>query len=459
MTNKIGQALAYAQKTFLSEGERQKLAETYAPILVLFPERQELGRPHGGRPDAPEVRGDYCPRPVDIILDQAYLYPGFRGNLQRPRRLLHFDQAHPWIRHLPDFIRRLFPEPEPNARDELPKIVRGDTDIALASVLDLVGIGRDRAAAERAWERYFDILQSDHDGRYRPCVYARVIQGDEVIEWTLLERLRWYSRLLATVDEVVRKTVGPFVQIADDIEAFLEDVENSVEEFITGFKRVDGDPHDVAIQYWFLYYYNDWHNRHEVDWESITLILQGDEEAPVTPATLSPVMAGYSSHVSGRRRPWSNVETEGTHPVVYCARGSHACYFGYRDEGYAAGIPLSVKIPWLNLSITTEISRGGLGYRDWVANPSNHPDGAAKMYPGADYDVCTLPNLDPRRRRFTETDIEMLSWLIYPGLWGDRPLISIGGSGPQGPLWQGIKSDNPFEWIRRKCIADDEYSP
>lgn len=446
-------------KTRLDGEERRQLANAYAPILVLFPEQEELGRPHGGRHDSPQVHGDYCPRPVDIILDHAYLYPGFRGNLLRLGRLLRFDQEHPWIRHLPDFIRRRFPEPEPNARHELPQIVRGDTDIALASVLDLLGIGRDRMAAERAWESYFEILQSADDDRYRPRVYARVMQGDEVIEWTLLDRLRWYSRLLATIDDSARQTSESFAQTADAIEAFLEEVEDSVEEFVTGIKALDGDPRDVAVQYWFLYYYNDWYNRHEVDWEGITVILQGDEDIPVTPATLSPTMAGYASHVSGRRRPWASIETEGSHPVVYCARGSHASYFRYRDQGYVAGMPVAVKIPWINVSIATQVSRGDVGYRDWVANPSTCPAGAARLRPGHDYDVQLLPGLDPRRRRFTEEDIRTLSWLIYPGLWGDRPLLSIGGSGPQGPLWQGLKSDNPFEWVRRKCVADDDYSP
>jgi hypothetical protein len=446
-------------KIRLNNGERRQLAHTYAPILVLFPARRELGRPHGGRPDAPEVRGDFHPGPVDIVLDHAYLYPGFRGNLQNLRRLLRFDQAHPWIRHLPEFIRRLFPEPEPNARARLPEIVHGDPDIARASVLDLVGIGRDRTAVERAWERYFDILESCADNRYRPRVYARVLQGDEVIEWSLLDRLRWYSRLLTTVNDIVHQTPGPFAEIADNIEAFLQQTEESVEEFVTGLKHVDGHPRDVAVQYWFLYYYNDWHNRHEVDWEGITILLQGDPDAPVIPDNLSPQIAGYASHVSGRRRPWATVETEGTHPVVYCARGSHASYFGYRNEGYVAGVPISIKIPWTNVNITAHLTRGGLGYRDWVADPSNGPGRVARLYPTEDYDLQLLPNIDPRRWRFTEEDIETLSWLIYPGLWGDRPLLDIGGSGPYGPLWHGLKSDNPFEWVRRGCTADDPYSP
>lgn len=451
--------LAEPLKTRLTEGERRQLAEQYAPILILFPERRELGRPRGSSRASCEVRGDYHPRPVDVVLDHAYLYPGFRGNLKNPHRLLHFDQGHPWIRHLPEFIRRRFPEPRPNAREELPRIMREDPDIALASVLDLVGVGRGRTAAERAWERYFDILASNADDRYHPRIYARVIQGDEVIEWSLLDRLRWYSQLWVAVDEIIRQITGPFAQIADEIEDFLKGTEASVDEFIGRPKVVEGNPHDVAVQYWFLYYYNDWHNRHEVDWEGITIILRSHPNAPVTPATLSPMVAGYASHGGGRRRPWEAIETEGTHPIVYCARGSHASYFSYRPDGHVAGLPFSMKIPWLNINIRSQIRLGGLGYRDWVADPSKGPDGAARLSPHTDYDIQLLPNLDPRRLRLSQEDIETLAWLIYPGLWGDRPLLSIGGSGPHGPLWHGLKSDNPFEWVRRECPADDEYSP
>ena len=441
----------------LSTAERWVLARRYAPILVAFPERKEWGPPDGARRHPNTPIADYHPRPVDIVLDWAHLYPGFRGNLKNPRRLLRFDQGHPLIRHLPNFLRRRFPEQKPNAREELPKIVRGDVDIALASVLDLVGIGRDRAAAQKAWERYFEALGSDTEGRYAPCIYARVLQGDEVIEWSILDRLRWYIRLLETLDELIAESPERFQQFATGVGTFFDRLERSVRE-VLGEVHMEGDPREVAIQYWFMYFYNDWHNRHEVDWEGITLILRA-EALPVTPDTLRPQLAAYFSHVSGRRRPWCDVEREGTHPVVYVARGSHASYFEYRREGYAAGIPIAVKIPWVNASITSQIRRAGFGHRDWVPNPQGNPEEAVRLYPERDFQVRLLPNLDPRQHSFSEEDLRNLEWLIFPGLWGDRPLLSIGGSGPKGPLWQGLKSDNPFAWVRRECAPDDRYSP
>jgi hypothetical protein len=94
------------------------------------------------------------------------------------------------------------------------------------------------------------------------------------------------------------------------------------------FARVVTDGDDIAIQYWFYYYDNDWSNHHEGDWEMIQVVLDSDE---------TPKYAAYSQHrehfgFSGpTRRLWEYVETKpengGLHPRVYAARGSHASYF------------------------------------------------------------------------------------------------------------------------------------
>jgi hypothetical protein len=78
------------------------------------------------------------------------------------------------------------------------------------------------------------------------------------------------------------------------------------------------DAGDYAVQYWFLYLYNYRLNDHESDWEQITIHLDRDKQ---------PIEAFYSSHASGQKRLWSAMEKDGTHPVDYAARGSHANYF------------------------------------------------------------------------------------------------------------------------------------
>ena len=75
---------------------------------------------------------------------------------------------------------------------------------------------------------------------------------------------------------------------------------------------------DYALQYWFLYLYNYRLNNHESDWEQITVMLDKDQ---------NPQKVLYSSHATGYVRDWSDIETDGDHPVVYVARGSHANYF------------------------------------------------------------------------------------------------------------------------------------
>jgi uncharacterized repeat protein (TIGR01451 family) len=79
----------------------------------------------------------------------------------------------------------------------------------------------------------------------------------------------------------------------------------------------------VALQYWFLYFFNDFGNRHEADWEHITLHLSPD---------LRPLASTYSSHGFPDQWMTSTDMDEAAvsldeRPVVYVANGSHASYF------------------------------------------------------------------------------------------------------------------------------------
>jgi hypothetical protein len=72
----------------------------------------------------------------------------------------------------------------------------------------------------------------------------------------------------------------------------------------------------VAIEYWVLYLYNDFYDKHEADWEGVTVFLQGS----------TPLGVSYSAHQGRRWSAWSSQSSTGTHPIVYVARGSHASY-------------------------------------------------------------------------------------------------------------------------------------
>jgi hypothetical protein len=72
----------------------------------------------------------------------------------------------------------------------------------------------------------------------------------------------------------------------------------------------------VAIEYWFLYLYNDFYDQHEADWEGVTVVLENN----------TPRGATYSQHQGRKWVAWSALSTTGGHPIVYVARGSHAEY-------------------------------------------------------------------------------------------------------------------------------------
>jgi hypothetical protein len=72
----------------------------------------------------------------------------------------------------------------------------------------------------------------------------------------------------------------------------------------------------AAIEYWLLYLYNSFYDRHEADWEGVTVFVQAG----------APQGLSYSQHQSRRWVPWSAQTKVAAHPVVYVARGSHANY-------------------------------------------------------------------------------------------------------------------------------------
>jgi hypothetical protein len=80
----------------------------------------------------------------------------------------------------------------------------------------------------------------------------------------------------------------------------------------------------IAIQYWFFFYYNDYWNRHQADFEVVTVQLRRRADE------LEPTSVYYGAHHDGSYRVWTiggvwRVQN-GTHPIAYVARGSHAFY-------------------------------------------------------------------------------------------------------------------------------------
>jgi hypothetical protein len=143
------------------------------------------------------------------------------------------------------------------------------------------------------------------------------------------------------------------------------------------------------LQYWLFFYYNDKGflnlGLHEGDWEMIQLRLgEGGK----------PEVATYGQHSGGIWANWGEVEQrasrDGEAPVIYCARGSHACLL--RAGAHAAPI-----VP-------------------------DHNDGLGPAV----------------RPRLVAIGKDGLGWASWPGHWGStRRREAFEGTSPRGPGRQG----------------------
>jgi hypothetical protein len=165
---------------------------------------------------------------------------------------------------------------------------------------------------------------------------------------------------------------------------------------------------ETILQYFAFYAYDDASNRHESDWEVVTLFLPGGD-------------AVYSVHEGALRRPWRRVirlddrgridAEAGTHPLVYVALGSHAQFFS--PHGAEPVVPIEPEaLPPINRRYRL------VRLPDGVTQPTAHVEG-----------------LDPA-----------FAWLGYPARWGR-------GAAPFGPMF-GDAWD-PRAWVEGRAVDDD----
>jgi hypothetical protein len=376
-------------------------------VIIAFKEDEDLGPPYR-RDELAAVGGaDYLPRSVNLLLEHSRLR---QGRFQ-------------WLPEMPDLTKpsdvRAFlgSKTEASSSLEIPWLHGGNP---LKIVRHLFPFGRqfrahwsvpvpksDCGCSIEAWRRYSAIIKADAargaEARYGPTLYARVIEGRELAE------------------------IGPQSPLS----------------------------RAVAIQYWWFIFYNDAWNRHQGDWEGITVFLVPDGDR------LTPIGSAYASHDQGRWRRWEDVHRlddaevespDGLHPLVYMARGSHASYFDYNSTGYHPSMSRKFRLPFLgDFEVPSHMVLQSRTAVDWVADRR----GSGSLVIAFD-DVRVMPPeevlTDPVRLRADDD----WWWLAYEGLWGaPEPLPFFGGSGPRGPRLQGVKWDNPFTWVMRECMADD----
>lgn len=156
-------------------------------------------------------------------------------------------------------------------------------------------------------------------------------------------------------------------------------------DVVYGHARHDADGR-LWLQYWLFHYYNDKGlldiGLHEGDWEMVQLRLGADGR---------PDAATYGQHAGGQRAGWEEVERETAAggveaPVVYPARGSHACHL-------RRGCHVAPVVP-------------------------NHNDGLGLRL----------------RPRLLAIGDDGPGWVLWPGRWGStRRREAFEGDSPRGP--------------------------
>lgn len=193
-------------------------------------------------------------------------------------------------------------------------------------------------------------------------------------------------------------------------------------DYETHFKSVMGDQRPViyaniateegrrgiALQYWFFYYFNDFNNLHEGDWEMVQLLF--DAETVDEALQQEPVQVAFAQHSGGETAAWDapKLEKEGTRPLVYASRGSHASYYG----------------PGLWLGWGQDGS--GLGCDITNSDPVRI-DPEVRLIPAAVAEAS-----DP------------FSWVTFSGRWGERETWVY--DGPTGPAFKQ-QWTAPITWM------------
>jgi hypothetical protein len=209
--------------------------------------------------------------------------------------------------------------------------------------------------AQRLAERFAPVLRFSKGERFFPVDVDRFVEDSEVCAVELLERDLRRPKQLGCVD--ARTGTHPkartdctgrrrcFVSLVPRLEHERELRSLSARLRLEGRLHPDSDTgftvhwhvertseERVVVEYWILYSFNDFTNRHVGDWEWVGVEVEiSDDSSDDSLFVHGAEKALYSSHHSGLWRTWPDVTMEdglaGDHPVVYVAKGSHANYF------------------------------------------------------------------------------------------------------------------------------------
>lgn len=206
------------------------------------------------------------------------------------------------------------------------------------------------------------------------------------------------------------------------------------------YGRVAETPGRIVLQYWYLYIYNDAPNKHEGDWEMVSIELNRD--------TLEPLQVGFSGHTSGARRAWAGVRRDGDRPYVFVSRGSHAAYLDHMPDGHRARsasfaknlpLPLELAVSFVQGLISRTIY--GLGVKDWTSKlPGSNEEGEEGEIVSPRLEL--IPEITDHR------EDPRAFWVNLDGYWGSGRTRITGFIAPRPPWRQKQKWERPLTWIR-----------
>ena len=126
----------------------------------------------------------------------------------------------------------------------------------------------------------------------------------------------------------------------------------------------------LVLQYWFFYPLNDFKtshggiNDHEGDWEGVSLFLPKNRGQPEAAAVMVedwlPLKLLAAAHEGASAKDWDAIGRQGSHPIFYVARGSHATYyepgrhFPDRADGRGVKVGPGTENPWNRLVFPVE---------------------------------------------------------------------------------------------------------
>ncbi|MFN8160837.1 MAG: hypothetical protein U0R52_07320 [Solirubrobacterales bacterium] len=170
--------------------------------------------------------------------------------------------------------------------------------------------------------------------------------------------------------------------------------------------REPGHP-GFVVQYWFFWYFNQFNDVHEGDWEGMQIAFDSANAAGALRE--GPSKVAVFQHGGGETVGWgdSEVERQGTHPVVYPAAGSHATFF--------------------ESAVFVENGQGGAGL-----GCDNTSEPLRRLRPDP-VQIPTYPAVGSPAQ-----------WLTYEGHWGQREKGF--NTGPTGPNTK-TQWTQPFTWM------------